>query len=157
MTLVKSADVASISKVGQVVNYSFLVTNTGNTSLTDVTVNEIDFSGAGSMSEITCPDDGTLLPGQQVTCTATYSVAEADLNGDDLTNRATVTATASDGVSVTSPPSTVSVSSIDLPDEIPTTGAMIQLGLVMGAVVLLAGGVLLVVWRRRRGDARVVS
>jgi uncharacterized repeat protein (TIGR01451 family) len=157
VTLVKSADVASISKVGQVVTYSFLVTNTGNTSLTDVTVNEVDFSGAGSMSEITCPDYGTLLPGQQVTCTATYTVAEGDLTGDDLTNRATVTATPPVGESVTSPPSTVSVSSIDLPDEIPTTGAMIQLGLILGAVFLLASGLLLILLRRRRGSARVVS
>ncbi|MFT4282187.1 DUF6923 family protein [Microbacterium sp.] len=155
LTLVKSADVANISKVGQRVTYSFLVTNTGNTSLTDVVVTETEFSGAGSLSAITCPEYGTLLPGQQVTCTATYVVVEADLDGADLVNRATATATPPTGADVTSPPSTVRISSIDLPDEIPNTGGTLSLGIVVLAALLLgAGGVLLVIVRRRRGGGR---
>ncbi|KZE89663.1 DUF7507 domain-containing protein [Microbacterium sp. TNHR37B] len=156
IALVKSADVSNISKVGQRVTYSFLVTNTGNTSLTDVVITETEFSGAGKISAITCPEYGTLLPGQQVTCTATYVVQEADLDGADLVNRATATATPPVGADVTSPPSTVRITSIDLPDEIPNTGGTVALGVVALAVLLLvAGGVLLVVVRRRRGGGRV--
>jgi uncharacterized repeat protein (TIGR01451 family) len=96
LTVVKTADVETITTVGEVVTYSFLVTNTGELTITDPTINEVDFSGTGELSAITCPDD-TLDPGEEVLCTATYAVTQADLDSGELSNVASVTGTTPDG------------------------------------------------------------
>ncbi|SKC36589.1 conserved repeat domain-containing protein/fimbrial isopeptide formation D2 domain-containing protein [Okibacterium fritillariae] len=119
ITVVKTADIAAQEDyvVGQVVTYSFLVTNTGNVSLTDITVNEGEFSGAGELSEVTCPaEPAALAPGEQITCTATYTVVQADVDAGTITNNATVTGTPPNGgTPPTSPPSEVTVPSPPAP------------------------------------------
>ncbi|MBP5803996.1 hypothetical protein J2D78_18095, partial [Microbacterium maritypicum] len=65
LSLVKSvtpSDEASY-EVGQELTYSFLVTNTGNTTLTDVTVEEGAFTGSGTLGAITPASVATLAPG----------------------------------------------------------------------------------------------
>jgi uncharacterized repeat protein (TIGR01451 family) len=167
LTLVKSADVVEITRPGQVVTYSFLVTNTGNVTMTDITVNEGEFSGNGELSAVTCPDEAAPLePGEAVTCTATYTVVTADLSDGRLTNTATVSGTTPDGGSLTSTPSTAivtpdPVTPTPTPTATPTptpvadgedlavTGATTAAPLVgLAAVLLAVGGVL--VFRRRK-------
>src|SRR5581483_11661236 len=46
ITLVKSADVSKNLVAGQVVHYSFLVTNTGNTTLSGISVADTTFDGS---------------------------------------------------------------------------------------------------------------
>ncbi len=109
ITLAKSADTTAITEAGQVIAYSFLVTNTGNVTLTDVTVDEGAFTGTGPL-EVTCPAGAaSLAPGAQVTCTADYTVTAADYNTAALTNTATATGTPPDGTPPVSPPSTVEI------------------------------------------------
>ena len=111
LTIVKSASPTSVSKVGQTVRYSYLVTNTGNVTIFDVTVDEGHFTGSGSLSAVTCPAGAlSLAPGAHVTCTATYVVTQKDIDGNSLSNTATATGTDPAHQTVTSPPSTVSVS-----------------------------------------------
>jgi LPXTG-motif cell wall-anchored protein len=152
-TVVKTADTQKISRAGQVVTYSFTVTNTGNTSLTDPTINEGAFSGAGSLSKPTCPSDpAVLLPGQKIVCTATYTVVAADLTGKALTNTATVTVTPPGGDPITSDPSTARITDVAAPAPKPlaNTGSTIAWGAGVAAVgLLVAGGVLLLIRRRR--------
>lgn len=91
--------------VGDTVTYSFVVTNTGNVTLTDVTVTD----PLPGLSAIDCPAT-TLAPGESMTCTATYTVTLADAEAGEVQNTATVIgdspagAPASDQGSATVPP-----------------------------------------------------
>lgn len=116
LTLVKSASLndAAHFTVGQVITYSFVATNSGNTTLTDVTVNETAFTGAGGLGAITCPDQPngsiTLNPDQQVTCTASYTLQQEDVDNGSVSNTATATGTPPGNTPPpTSPPSTTEV------------------------------------------------
>jgi uncharacterized repeat protein (TIGR01451 family) len=94
ISIVKTASVATLSAAGQTVAYDFRITNTGNVPLVDVTVIEGVFSGTGSLSDITCPQAAaSLAPSAAVTCTATYTVTQADIDSGALTNTATATGT----------------------------------------------------------------
>ncbi|WP_219818320.1 DUF7507 domain-containing protein, partial [Clavibacter michiganensis] len=87
LTMVKSANPAAVSRAGETVTYSFLFTNTGNTTLTDITVNETQFSGTGTRSAISYPTR-TLAPGATTTATATYVVTQADADAGKVDNAA---------------------------------------------------------------------
>ncbi|QIM17823.1 hypothetical protein G7066_02370 [Leucobacter coleopterorum] len=78
---------------GESIDYSFVLTNTGNITLTDVGV---DDPKAGSVS---CPQT-TLAPGTSVTCTAdaSYIVTEQDVIDGEVVNTATGLATVPAGV-----------------------------------------------------------
>ncbi|MFJ4015656.1 SpaA isopeptide-forming pilin-related protein [Microbacterium sp. NPDC090014] len=100
------------SKVGDVITYSFVATNTTpkaatnttlNTNLTNVRITEDTFSGAGDMTTLSCtPIQGsTLASGAKMTCTATYVVQQADLDSAPLTNVARATGTPAVGPNVT--------------------------------------------------------
>jgi uncharacterized repeat protein (TIGR01451 family) len=115
LTVAKSSDVVAAA-VGQTITYSFLITNTGNVTITDPTVNEIAFSGSGELSEIVCPADDTLAPGEDITCTATYVVTQADVDSGELSNTATATGTTpGGGQTEPSTPSTTVVTTDPLP------------------------------------------
>ncbi|WP_418064474.1 hypothetical protein [Pimelobacter simplex] len=116
LTLVKSADPASDVVTGDVVTYSFLVTNTGNVTLTSIGVTEGSFSGSGAMSAVECPG-GPLAPGDAVTCTATYEVTQADVDAGSITNTATASGTppGDDAEPVTSPPADAEVTADQTP------------------------------------------
>ncbi|HZU94221.1 MAG TPA: GEVED domain-containing protein, partial [Microbacterium sp.] len=110
ITIVKSSDTTDLV-LGDTVTFSFVVTNTGNVTLSDVAVVEGEFSGAGDISAIDCPADRTLEPGAQLICSATYVVQQADVDSGEIENSATATGTPPTGGTVESPPSTVQVPS----------------------------------------------
>ncbi|MDY0947154.1 hypothetical protein SOM11_14250 [Frigoribacterium sp. CFBP9039] len=110
LSIVKSADLTEITEAGQTVTYSFVVTNTGNTTITDPVIDDTEFSGTGDLSPITGPDEAViLLPGQEVSYSATYVVTQADVDSGTLTNTATVTGNTPTGPTDPSTPSTVTV------------------------------------------------
>ena len=116
LTIVKSVDAAQLTVAGQVLHYSFVVTNTGNDTLTNVTVNETTFSGSGTPPVVTCPGGAaSLAPGASVTCTAGYTVTQADIDSGKVANTATSTGTPPSGPPVTSPPSSVNVPNVPAP------------------------------------------
>jgi uncharacterized repeat protein (TIGR01451 family) len=78
----KSADVQLITSAGQVITYTYVITNEGNVTLTGVTL--VD----DKLGTITCPKT-SLVPGESMTCTATYTVQASDLSNSSLTNVAT--------------------------------------------------------------------
>jgi uncharacterized repeat protein (TIGR01451 family) len=134
LSVQKTADVEA-AEVGQTVTYSFLVTNTGNVTITDVVVNETAFSGTGELSAISCPADLTLAPEDDVTCTATYTVTQADIDSGELTNTATVTGTPPTGDPITSVPSTSTITTSPLPALAVTKTADVQQITAAGQVV----------------------
>ncbi len=76
--------------VGQTITYSYVVTNTGNSSLAGpVAVSD-------SKTTVTCPEvntvgnkDNNLDQTESVTCTASYNITQADLNAGSVANNAT--------------------------------------------------------------------
>ncbi len=108
ITVQKSALPTTVTTVGQSVAYSFLVKNTGNVTLTSVSVADLFTAPAGPALSISCPVT-TLAAGASTTCTATYSVKQADLDAGTIVNSATVSGTPPTGPPVTSPPSTATV------------------------------------------------
>ncbi|WPF83961.1 hypothetical protein SANBI_001673 [Sanguibacter sp. 4.1] len=115
LTVVKSADLTEITAAGQVVRYSFVVTNTGNVTVTDAAPVETEFSGTGDLGAIT-PESATLIPGQSATFTADYTVTQADVDGGVLTNTATAGGTPPPGTELPPvPPSTVEIPPVQTP------------------------------------------
>ena len=104
ISVVKTANPTSYSGSGDQISYSYLVTNTGNVALTDVTVND-NLLGKVTSCKLTSGDTsntvGTLYPGDSETCTATTLTTQANLDNGSITNIGTATGTPTTGGSVT--------------------------------------------------------
>nr|WP_051315853.1 gliding motility-associated C-terminal domain-containing protein [Algoriphagus vanfongensis] len=101
IAITKSASVDSEDDcydTGDVVTYAFTVYNTGNVTLTDVVVSEYHFTGTGELSDIDFVEsseaslEGTLLPGENATYTATYTITLEDTDARFINNQAQATA-----------------------------------------------------------------
>ncbi|MGL5406758.1 MAG: DUF7507 domain-containing protein [Propionibacteriaceae bacterium] len=93
----KSASLTSFNAVGQVIDYTFLVTNKGNVSITDIAVTD-SLTGHG-LSDLICPAlaNGKLDPAASTTCTANYTVTQDDLDATKVVNTASVVGKSPDG------------------------------------------------------------
>ena len=94
ISVVKTASVTTVSAVNQVVTYTFTITNTGNVTLHSVGVTDAQMAPSldSSLGPIVCtPPNGsiTLAPGETDTCTATYTVTQADLTNGHVDDTAT--------------------------------------------------------------------
>ncbi len=116
VSIEKSASPGTVHAPGDQVTYTFKVTNTGNTTLHAVTVDDTQVPPAsqGNLSAITCLDT-TLVPGQFTTCTATYTVTQADIDNGSVDDTATASGTSPSGLAVTSAPSAASVTAAQVP------------------------------------------
>ncbi|WP_146828778.1 DUF7507 domain-containing protein [Aeromicrobium flavum] len=94
LKLVKSAS-GTPTKAGDRITYAFVVTNTGNTTVSGVGVNDPLVTG-----ESCSPT--TLKPGASATCTSTpYVVTQGDVNAGTVRNTATVVGTPLTGLTLT--------------------------------------------------------
>jgi uncharacterized repeat protein (TIGR01451 family) len=85
ITLSKTADPTTYNAAGDLITYTFLVTNSGNTTLTDVTVDDPLFGlNFGPV---------TLAPGASETFTYDYTITQADVDAGQVINTATATGT----------------------------------------------------------------
>ena len=94
ITLDKQAGTPSGATAGSTIAYTFVVTNTGNVTLTAVAVTD------AKVGTVTCPV-ATLAPGDDTTCTATYTLTQADVDAGSVVNTATATGTPPTGAAVT--------------------------------------------------------
>ena len=94
LTIVKSVTETIYDEVGDVLHYSYLVTNSGNVSLTGPVVISDDKTTNASCPAVNTVGnlDGELDPGESITCTSSYTIVLADLNAGSLTNYAYATA-----------------------------------------------------------------
>jgi uncharacterized repeat protein (TIGR01451 family) len=92
--------------LGETISYSFVVENTGNVSMTGVTVDDPLLTNAGIS---VTPGPQTLAPGGTATFTATYTPTQTDIDAGRVENTATGTGTPPSGPPVESPPDTVIV------------------------------------------------
>ena len=72
--------------VGDTLSYEFIVENTGDVTLDSVTLTDPLTGGV-----VSCPQT-VLAPGATMTCSATYSVAQGDIDAGSIDNTSTVTA-----------------------------------------------------------------
>ncbi|MDY9928170.1 PGF-CTERM sorting domain-containing protein, partial [Methanosarcina sp.] len=107
----KSASPTTYSTVGQIITYTYTVTNSGNVNITGpITVTD---STLGTVN-ITA---GDLIPGQSVTGTANYTITQADLDAGSITNAAYATGTFGNNT-ITSNTDNETVTAVQYPDYI---------------------------------------
>ena len=102
IAITKSANLSSFSGAGTTVTYSYKVSDTGNVTLSPVTVTD-PMSG---LSKISCPGN-SLSPGASETCTATYTTTQADVTRGSISNTGTATGTPPVGANVSATSSVV--------------------------------------------------
>ncbi|NET79487.1 hypothetical protein [Okeania sp. SIO1F9] len=99
LAVIKTADITEVQVAGTDITYTYTVTNTGNQTLTNVTVMDDNFTpddGDATNGDETLDDipialsSTTLAPGETTTGSYTYTVTQEDINsGADLVNVAT--------------------------------------------------------------------
>ena len=113
LTLAKTATTVSFGSVGDRIAYSYEVTNSGTVTLSGTVAITDDKIASG----ITCPavPAAGLGPGASLTCTGSYTAAQADVDASQVTNKATAML---DGVE--SNEATATVTRPQLAGEVPT-------------------------------------
>ena len=86
LTLDKNASPTTYDSVGDVIGYTYLVTNSGNVSLAG------PVSVTDNQTTVSCPPTVSLDPGASVTCTASATISQAHLDAGSLVNVATAAA-----------------------------------------------------------------
>ena len=95
LALAMSAAEANFAAAGDLLHYTLVATNQSNLTLTDVTISD------ATLGALVCTQPVTLLPGQSLTCTATYTVMPADVTAGKVENTASVAGTLPTGASLT--------------------------------------------------------
>jgi uncharacterized repeat protein (TIGR01451 family) len=90
LSVLKASTTALVTAVGQQVPYTFTVTDTGNTTMTAISVADVVAgpSAQADLSAVQCPAS-PLIPGQSLVCTATYTATQADLDNGKIADEAT--------------------------------------------------------------------
>ncbi|WP_250646171.1 DUF11 domain-containing protein, partial [Microbacterium tenebrionis] len=102
----KSASVSGTGAVGDVISYTITTRNSGNVTLSGVTIDD-PLPGITPLQYTWPGPENTLAPAQTVTATTSYTITQADVDAGSVTNTATGQATAPNGASVASPPASV--------------------------------------------------
>lgn len=88
LTLTTAANPQTYNQAGQTITFSYSIKNSGN-----VTLGPAQFTVSGSLfgnTPLNCgAADTTLTPGAAVACTSPYTITEADLTVNTITNNAT--------------------------------------------------------------------
>ncbi|MDH5833569.1 DUF7507 domain-containing protein [Luteimonas kalidii] len=110
LLLDKNTSSTGYDSVGDLLQYSYLVTNSGNVTITSPIA--VDDDRIVAPNRVDCPalPAGGLVPGDSLTCTATHIVSQADLDAGSVINIATAT----DGNTV-SPPDSETVDGTQTP------------------------------------------
>ncbi len=93
MSLVKSATPMIYSTAGNIISYSFIVTNTGAATLSGpITVLDNQTTNESCPALTTIGDlDNFFDPGEQITCSATYTITASDVSAGSVVNVASAT------------------------------------------------------------------
>lgn len=138
LKLVKTSDAQRIPSAGQVIRYSFKISNVGNTTVTDVHPIEQSFTGTGTLGRIV-PTSVSLRPGESQEFTANYTVTDADVERGRIKNTAVAGGVDPLGLAVLS-----EVSIADVPSDLPNTGAQITSALWLSILAILGGTIVVV-------------
>ncbi|RWW91648.1 DUF7507 domain-containing protein, partial [Flavobacterium cerinum] len=95
LTLTKDAQAGTFDSIGDVITYDLVLTNSGNVTITDITLTD---TNADSITPSTVP---TIAPGEVVNITALHTITQADLDRGFVYNTASVTGTDPKGGEIT--------------------------------------------------------
>lgn len=110
ISLTKTATPTSVLAAGEKITYTFKITNAGNTTLTGVKITD-PHTGLSTISYGAWPGTaGTLIPGQSVNATATYTATATDVTNGLINNTATVAGTPPAGLATSTATATAVVS-----------------------------------------------
>jgi uncharacterized repeat protein (TIGR01451 family) len=87
LTITKDATEAGFDSVGDVIHYSITATNNGNVTLANVLITD------SQVADLVClPSNpvASLAPGASITCTASHTIVQADLDAGSFYNQACV-------------------------------------------------------------------
>jgi len=102
----KTSSQSTYKTLGENISYNYKLTNIGTSTLYG------PFSVADDKTTVTCPPTPvSLAPADTVTCTATYTITQDDLDNGSLTNNAYATGSDPDGDVVTSATDTLTIPS----------------------------------------------
>jgi uncharacterized repeat protein (TIGR01451 family) len=120
LTIAKSVTESYFTAAGNVLHYSYVVTNNGGYPLLGPVTVADDKSTNESCPSVTTAGDGDsfLDPGESITCTATYTVTSGDVTAGSVTNTASATA---EGVTSNTDSKTVSIAAIHVVKSSTTT------------------------------------
>jgi hypothetical protein len=103
LSVSKSAEPATYDEAGDVIAYSYVVTNTGNVPLTGISVDDDRTAAPSCLAS-------TLAPGAFTTCTASYVITAADVSAGSVTNTAVASGdSCGEGCIIQSPPDSATV------------------------------------------------
>ena len=96
LMLEKTSNVPTYDAVDDVITYTYMATNAGNVALDDVTIDD----PLPGLSALTCTplQPATLNLAESMTCMATFTIAQADLDAGSVVNTATVDSSQTDPV-----------------------------------------------------------
>jgi sugar lactone lactonase YvrE len=84
LSIVKTASPLTYGQAGNVISYSYLVTNTGTVAVTDLEVTDDKIDSAPFAVCL----DTTLDPAESTTCSASYTITAEDVTNESVTNTA---------------------------------------------------------------------
>jgi hypothetical protein len=150
----RSASTDSVSAVGDVITYSFLVTNTGNVTLSDIGVLDMQ-DGAEGIEQVTatCAATASLRPATWTSCIATRTVTKADLRHGSLSDSAIAIATDPAGAaarSTTTASLMIEATAVPAFSDAAADGQLRDGSIAVGAGLLLLGAAGFMYWRRVR-------
>lgn len=96
LSIDKQATTLNYDAVGDAINYTYTVTNTGNVTLNSLVVTD------NKIAQVVC-NPTVLAPKAVATCTATYSATQADIDAGLVVNVATASANTQQGTTVNAP------------------------------------------------------
>jgi len=105
----KTAGTPSGNRAGDTIPYSFLVTNTGNVTVTGLRIDDPQLDAAAVCVAT------TLAPGASTTCTGTHTLTQADVDAGTVINTATATGDLPGGGTTTSPPDSTTTTIVQAP------------------------------------------
>ncbi|GFD80100.1 hypothetical protein KUL118_29620 [Tenacibaculum sp. KUL118] len=85
------------SDVGETITYSFILTNTGNTTITNVVLTDSMLGGTIILASGDTDNDNELDINESWSYTANYTITQANIDNGSVTNQATVTGTSISG------------------------------------------------------------
>lgn len=110
LTLTKSSSTESYDEVGDIINYTIVMANTGNVTLSNITLSDpkADIQGSTNIA--------TMAPGEELSFTATHTVTQADLDAGEYRNTSSATGKDTNNKSVSDSSNEVIVPAIQTPD-----------------------------------------
>jgi uncharacterized repeat protein (TIGR01451 family) len=151
LSLTKTVLPTVFSQVGDVLYYTLVATNTGNTTLTAVSISDLD---PGFVITNSGGQPVNLAPGATLTVTGAHTITQGDLSTGYFNNTAAVVST-SPAVSANATEESLRAPSVGGEDGSINKASILAPWLVSSGLVLVLGGaVITVLWLRRRTSIR---